>query len=449
MRAKAQGTLGIDFGTSNSATSWALPGEAARLLPLEGGATSLPTAIFYNAEDRATYFGREAIGQYLAGAEGRLMRSLKSLLGSPLLLEKTAVNGQAVSFLEIIATFLAELRRRSAGVLGEEPGRVVIGRPVHFVDDDPARDRLAQSMLLQAAHKAGFNHVAFQLEPIAAALDYAHRIERESLVLVVDIGGGTSDFTVVRLQPQGRGLGADRAGDVLATSGVHIGGTDFDRKLNLENVMPHLGFRHIGAQGREVPSAVFFDLATWHLINWRYVPKAVREAQALRTDYAALVLHDRLMRVLEGRHGHRMAHAVEQAKIDSSTAGGHAPIDLSFLEPGPGASANPALGAGIAAVDMREQLQELLAKVVACARACVQRAGHAAGGIDAIYLTGGSSALAPLKEALRSEFPATTMVEGDLFGGVATGLAYAADPSARPEPPPAPRAAAGERGGAG
>jgi hypothetical chaperone protein len=413
------GILGIDFGTSNSAVSWGAPGETARLLPLEGGATSLPTAIFYNAEDRMTYFGREAIAQYLAGAEGRLMRSLKSLLGSPLLMEKTAVNGQAISFLDIIAAFLIELRRRSAAVLGTAPDRAVIGRPVHFVDDDPARDRQAQSMLLQAAHKAGFAHVSFQLEPIAAALDYEHRIARDSEVLIVDIGGGTSDFTVVRLKPaqKGRGLRADRAEDVLATSGVHIGGTDFDRKLNLESVMPHLGFRHIGPHGREVPSGVFFDLATWHLINWRYVPQAMREAQALRTDYTELALHDRLMRVLQERHGHRVANAVELAKIESSTAGGDAPIDLSFL--------NTSLAAHISARNMRDELRDLLAKVVACAQECVRRAGRGEKGVDAIYLTGGSSALAPLQEALRQAFPGTPMVEGDLFGGVASGLAYA------------------------
>lgn len=407
MTALVPGVLGIDFGTSNSAAAWGQPGAPARLLPLEGEATSLPTAIFFNAEDHATYFGREAIAQYLGGAEGRLMRSLKSLLGSPLLLEKTAVNGQAVSFLDIIATFLAQLRKRCTAQIGAAPARVAIGRPVHFVDDDPARDRLAQNMLLQAAHKAGFAHVTFQFEPIAAALDYAQRIARESVVLVVDIGGGTSDFTVVRLKPRA-------AHDVLATAGVHIGGTDFDRKLNLDNVMPHLGLRHIGPQGREVASAVFFDLATWHLINWRYVPKAVREAQALRVDYNDLALHDRLLRVLQERHGHRIASAVEGAKIESSMRGGPAAIDLSYLD--------ARLQSWIDAAPMRLQLQALLAGVVDCARACVARAGVAC--VDAIYLTGGSSALVPLQEALRAAFPGTPMVEGDLFGGVASGLAY-------------------------
>ena len=100
--------------------------------------------------------------------------------------------------------------------------------------------------------------------------------------------------------------------DVLATSGVHIGGTDFDQRLNLERVMPEFGFRHKDARGREVPSKVFFELSSWHLINWLYAAKAVRQAKELRSSYADTRLHDRLMRVLEERHGHRIASAVEE-----------------------------------------------------------------------------------------------------------------------------------------
>ena len=133
-----------------------------------------------------------------------------------------------------------------------------MGRPVHFVDDDPARDDQAQQSLLHAAQAVGFHEVSFQFEPIAAALDYERRLSRESTVLVVDVGGGTSDFTVVRLGPE-RMTHADRTHDVLATTGVHIGGTDFDRQLNLEHVMPLLGHRHIGPQGRPVPSSLFMS----------------------------------------------------------------------------------------------------------------------------------------------------------------------------------------------
>ncbi|MDP1654640.1 MAG: Hsp70 family protein [Hylemonella sp.] len=409
------GTLGIDFGTSNSAMAWAAPGGTARLIPLEGETTAMPTAVFYNSEDLSTHFGRDAVAHYLEGTEGRLMRSLKSLLGSPLLLETTVVNNQQVSFQDIIATFLATLRERATQALGAAPTRVVMGRPVHFVDDDPERDALAQASLLQAAQAVGFTDVTFQLEPIAAALDYERRLNKESTVLVVDLGGGTSDFTVVRLGPE-RMAQADRSQDILATTGVHIGGTDFDHKLSLEQVMPLLGYRHIGPEGREVPSRIFFDLSIWHLINWLYQPRAIAQAQALWTNYTDVRLHQRLMRVLQERLGHHLAHEVEQAKIRCSQTDADAVMDLSYVE--------AMLSAPMTAAAMQEHLHSLLARTVACARECVQRAHLGHGPLDAIYLTGGSSALRPFQRALQAEFAGVPLVEGDLFGGVASGLAY-------------------------
>ncbi len=412
--------LGIDFGTSNSAVSCAVDG-AARLLPIEGSATTLPTAIFFNAEDRSTHFGRDAIALYLAGTEGRLMRSLKSLLGSALMHEQTAIYDGMVSFEDIIARFLHELGTRAERELGRRPECVVIGRPVHFVDDDPKRDQRAQDSLRQAARAAGFRDIAFELEPIAAAFDYEQRVSKESLVLIADIGGGTSDFTAVRIGPERmahaarRPHGSSRTDDVLATSGVHIGGTDFDRRLNLDRVMPQLGFRHTGAHGREVPSKVFFELSSWHLINWLYAPKAIRQARELRSSYGDARLHDRLMAVLEERHGHRIASAVEQAKIDSSVTNADVTIDLSCAEAG--------LATLLSSADMAQQLATLLASVVGCAHACLKRAGLRSGDLDAIYLTGGSSALRPFQQALRKSFAGVPLVEGDLFGGVASGLA--------------------------
>jgi hypothetical chaperone protein len=421
MHPDSHGTLGIDFGTSNSAMSWAAPDGLSRLIPLEGDAVSMPTAVFFNSEDHRTHFGRDAVAQYLAGTEGRLMRSLKSLLGSPLIHESTEVNHRPVSFLEIVTTFLAELRERATRSLGSAPERVVMGRPVHFVDDDPARDAAAQQSLLEAAQAAGFREVSFQLEPIAAALDHERRLARESLVLIVDIGGGTSDFTVVRLGPD-RIARPDRTDDVMATTGVHIGGTDFDHRLSLEQVMPLLGYRHLGPQGREVPSRTFFDLSTWHLIQWLYLPKAVSQAQSLRVNYSDVRLHERLMRVLRERHGHHIAHEVEQAKIRCSVTDADTTVDLSIVE--------VALTAPLGTAALREHLGALLDRTVACARECVQRAGLRNDQLDAVYLTGGSSALRPFQQTLHAAFPGVPLIEGDLFGGVASGLAYGTGRSA-------------------
>jgi hypothetical chaperone protein len=371
--------------------------------------------VFYNSEDLSTHFGRDAVAQYLGGTPGRLMRSLKSLLGSSLLQETTLINHHQVSFQDIIATFLATLRERATQSLGTPPKRVVMGRPVHFVDDDPQRDALAQHSLLQAAQSVGFEDVAFQLEPIAAALDYERRLQAETIVLVVDIGGGTSDFTVVRLGPQRMAL-TERTSDILATTGVHIGGTDFDQKLSLEQVMPMLGYRHLGPQQREVPSRVFFDLSTWHLINWLYQSRALSQARDLRSNYSDPHLHQRLMKVLNHRQGHHIAHELEQAKIRCSNLNDSTALDLSFVEKG--------FAVELAPSDMAAHLDILLGRVVACARDCVQRAGVSDAALGAIYLTGGSSALRPFQAALQAEFAGVTLVEGDLFGGVAAGLAY-------------------------
>jgi hypothetical chaperone protein len=270
--------------------------------------------------------------------------------------------------------------------------------------------------LQQAALAAGFDDVQFQLEPIAAAFDYERRVTRESRVLIVDIGGGTSDFTVVRLGPERRGQ-SGRSADILATAGVHIGGTDYDHRLSLSQVMPLLGLGHLGPQGREVPSRVFFDLSTWHLIHRLYTPQRLREANELRGNYADPRLHQRLMTVLTHRLGHQLATTVEQAKIECANRQACAALPLDDVEPG--------LVAGLAPHELARELEPLLARVVDCARECVRRAGLEPGALDALYLTGGSSALPAFQQALRRGFPGVTLVEGDLFGGVASGLALA------------------------
>ncbi len=410
------GTLGIDFGTSNSAVSWAHGAHAAQLIAVEGEATTIPTALFFDAETGLTHFGRDALAMYLAGHDGRLMRSLKSLLGSPLLMEKTAINHQLVSFQDIIGFFLTELVQRTEAQLGGLPRRLVLGRPVHFVDDDPERDHQAEHMLLQAASRLGFEEITFQLEPIAAALDYERRLKKEATVLVVDIGGGTSDFTVVRLGPD-RFAKGDRKSDILATTGVHIGGTDYDKRLSLAHLMPLLGYKHLGPDGREVPSSGFIDLSTWHLIHWQQSPKAVRDAHALRTNYKDVQLHDRFMTVLRQKLGHGLAHSVEQAKIGCSGSDLPQVMDLSLVQ--------DHLVAEMSAHTVAEHLQALFLEVVACGQTCVQLAGLKTSQIDAVYMTGGSSALQPFQAALRLAFPGVDLVTGDLFGGVASGLAYA------------------------
>lgn len=410
--------LGIDFGTSNSAAALIDAAGKLQVIPLDGERSEMPTAVFFASETNTVLYGSEAMRAYLNGTEGRLLRALKSLLGSRLMDEYTAVNHQPMRFFDIVVLFFKELKRRSEAHVGQSLTHAMLGRPVHFVDDDNERDQLAQDTLERAAREAGFTHIAFQAEPIAAALDYEQRVTQETSALVVDIGGGTSDFTVIRLNPARR-TQTERSADILATTGVHIGGTDFDRLLDLAVVMPLLGYKHVGPGDRPVPSGVFFDLCTWHLIHQTYTRKALHAAKELWTNYTDKTLHARLMRALEEQHGHRMLAGVEAAKIACSISGQNALVELDFLDRAIDAAHAPI----VSAASMAQSLEQAISQVVQCAQDCVAASSLPA--VDAVYLTGGSSALRPLVEALRSAMPHATLVEGNRFGGVAAGLAYA------------------------
>lgn len=172
---------GIDFGTSNSTVGWLRPGVASTLLTLEDGKPTLPSAVFFNADEESTHFGRNALAEYLEGYEGRLMRALKSLLGSNLMDGSTEVAGRALPFKDLLASFIGELKHRAEAQAGRPFDAAVFGRPVHFVDDNPAADQRAQDTLEAIARQVGFKAVSFQFEPIGAALHYEAGLTREEL----------------------------------------------------------------------------------------------------------------------------------------------------------------------------------------------------------------------------------------------------------------------------
>src|ERR1700682_5906800 len=194
---------GLDFGTSNT-TLGTIFGREPVLTALEAGQTTIPSAIFYEV-DGAVLIGRRAIEAYVEGAPGRLMRSLKSVLGTSLIDETTRLGRERVSFRDVIAYYLGAVKRRAEQATGRELRDVVHGRPVHFVDNSDDADRKAEQTLREIAREGGFEGVTFQFEPIAAALDYERQIANEEVALIADIGGGTSDFSIVRLGPQRHG----------------------------------------------------------------------------------------------------------------------------------------------------------------------------------------------------------------------------------------------------
>jgi hypothetical chaperone protein len=403
---------GVDFGTSNSTVGWARPGQPS-LLALEAGKPTLPSAVFFNADDEQVRYGRAALADYLEGYEGRLMRSLKSLLGTSLIDGQTEVAGRALPFRMLLAQFIGELKRRAESEAGRAFRHAVFGRPVFFVDGDGGADRQAEETLAGIARAVGFEEVGFQFEPIAAAFDYESQIDKEELVLVADIGGGTSDFSLVRLSPQ-RAAQVERRDDILANGGVHIGGTDFDKYLSLAAVMPLLGHGSMLASGAQVPSGYYFNLATWHTINQAYTRKNVAQLAELVRDACEPDKLARLQRLVEDRAGHWLAMQVEEAKIGLSSAPA-VTLGLDRLDP-PAELVVPR-------ATFEEAIAGLVGTVTATVQDLLRDAGVKPGQVDTIFFTGGSSGVAALRAQIGALLPAARKVEGDLFGSIGAGLA--------------------------
>jgi len=343
---------------------------------------------------------------------------MKSVLGSALMEQHTDIGaGRSVAFGDVIASYLLHLRKAAQVHAGREIERVVLGRPVFFVDDDAARDAAAQASLEAAAHAVGFKEVRFQYEPIAAAFHYEEQVAHEQTVIVADIGGGTSDFSVVRVGPERRGH-ADRRADILASHGVHSAGTDFDRQVELARILPALGFGAYGPPRRErapleVPSRIYFDLATWHLINSVYRPQRVMEIAAMRDDYADPRHHARLMTTLRDRLGHSLAGLAEDAKIAVAQGGTHE-VDLFEIERD--------LAVSVSEEQAVAAISHDLDRIVQAALDTARLAGLRTDQIDALYFTGGSTGLRLLADRLAAAFPNAQAVHGDRFASVATGL---------------------------
>ncbi|MGA0563257.1 Hsp70 family protein [Ancylobacter sp. VNQ12] len=406
---------GLDFGTSNTTLGIWRQGAPA-LAVVEDGKVTVPSAVFY---DRQGHFaiGRAAMARYVAGEDGRLMRSLKAVLGSALIDEKTQIGRRAIGFRDVIADFIGAVKHRAEQDAGTALDQVVLGRPVFFVDDDAGANAKAEDALRAIAGRVGFRDVSTQFEPIAAALDYEQQVHAEEIALIADIGGGTSDFSIVRLSPA-RHVRADRAGDILANDGVRIGGTDFDRHLNLGALMPLLGYRSpMKRPGRDVPSGYFHELATWSSINRLYTAKTVRDLHEVRREAASPALVERLIRVIEEQRGHTLAMQAEDAKIALADAP-RASVDLGWLEAG--------LSVGLTPEELVGHTASLAERIARRVDICLAQAGLSADRIGALFLTGGSTRLKHVRAAIVAAVPGARVVEGDTFGSVGTGLAIEA-----------------------
>ncbi|WP_264213777.1 Hsp70 family protein [Leisingera thetidis] len=405
-------TLGIDFGTSNSAAGIAVAGRPW-LVEMEPGEQTLPTAVFFEEGTRNMRIGHSAARALTGGEEGRFMRALKSLLGTSLLHEERRLGGERISFAAVIARFLAEMKRRAEEATHMQFTHALSGRPVRFHSKDADRNAQAEKDLRACYLEAGFEDVLFMYEPEAALRAAA---PSPGLGLIVDIGGGTSDFTAFEQDASG-------ATRILASHGVRLGGTDFDRQLSIRHVMPLLGrgsriLDTFGGSSLPAPNRLFNDLATWQMIPFLYSPESRRAAQDLAANAAEPEKLARLVSVLEDELGHELAFAVERGKIRANNEGGGAAIDLKLLQRG--------LSVPLPAADMTLALAEQTAAIRTCAAETLMQADIAAGSVGRIVLVGGSSLLAAVQAQMRALCPNARVDTGNAMTAVAEGLALAA-----------------------
>jgi hypothetical chaperone protein len=403
-------TLGVDFGTSNTAAAVFDDGRV-RVIPLEEGAATIPTAVFLDFADRTTLFGSDAAAAMIGGRDGRFLRGLKSILGTPLARERRQFLNERLTLVEIIGRFLAHVKARAEAGTGQRFDAVLSGRPVHFHSADAGRDAQALVDLAEAYRLAGFAAVEFLAEPEAAALAAG---PGDRLALIVDIGGGTSDFTLFE-----SGTGGVR---VLASHGVRLGGTDFDRVLSIAHVMPLLGLgaslrREFGPGLQTAPVGMFHDLAAWEKIAFLYAPDLVRDVARMRRLAERPRLFARLSQVLEMHLGHDLAYAVEAAKIHANK-GSLASIDLRVVEAG----LAPALSPGDLAVD----LAGFAGQIASAAAQTLEMARVAPAEVGRVIFVGGSSLMATVRGALAGLLPKAQAETAEVFTAVVDGLALAA-----------------------
>ena len=404
--------LAVDFGTSNSAAAMLFSG-AARRIPIEDGADTLPTAVFFPEDGGAMRIGRAAQAALIDAEEGRYMRALKSILGTELFHQSRLIEGKRRTLAEIVTAFLVALKTRAETETGLGFSSVLSGRPVHFHSDDAEKDRRAEEDLRGCYLAAGFDEVTFLPEPEAAAWA-CREMTGDGLGLIVDIGGGTSDFSVFRAS----GVGIE----ILANHGIRLGGTDFDQRISVAHVMPLLGqggqvTRTFGEGLLPLPSAIYQDLATWPKIPFLYNRDTERLVEDLLVHAVEPDKVGRLKSVIEEHLGHEMAFAVEAGKIAANGDDGRADILLGFVEKG--------LATPITKGSMNGALGEFRDKLRAAVYQTLMQAQVAPMQIDTIVLVGGSSLMQIVQEDVQAICTSAKVEMSEAFTAVVDGLALA------------------------
>jgi hypothetical chaperone protein len=422
-------SIGIDFGTTNSSIALAKSSGEVELAQFSymGELTDAYRSLLYleRVKEGAvntlkSWSGPEGIEQYLAAdPKGRLMQSLKSFLSSRSL-QSTEVFGRRYGLEDLIARILKDLRKKAEHQFGIHIKSAVVGRPVQFVGASSDADNLyAERRLREAFRAAGFESVEFGLEPVAAARYYESTLDRDELILIGDFGGGTSDFSLLRVGPDIQRKGRTNA-NFLGNAGVALAGDAFDAKIIRHLVAPALG---AGSEMRSmnkilsVPGWVYAKLEHWHHLSFlkaRDVMEMLKDvqAQAIEPKKIAALTH-----LIKEDLGYRLHQAVQKVKSDLSeeTAATFRFSD-GYLN----------LQAVLKRPVFEGWIAEELAQIESCVDSIFSSSGAQHKDVNAVFLTGGSSFVPAVRLIFERRFGASKIRSGNEFTSVARGLALQA-----------------------
>lgn len=413
--------VGLDFGTTNTAIAVARDGGETELALFDSatGPTSSFRSILHvgrgESGERLVTAGPDAIRASLAGeSEGRLIQSLKSFLASR---SFTATNIYGRSYLleDLVGHVLRRAREGAEACFGELGPRAVVGRPVRYVDSQGSEDdEQALQRMRGALAKAGFTEVVFEPEPLAAAWEFRRRLDHEAVTLIADFGGGTTDFSLLRLQPR------DDA-EVLGTAGVGLAGDAFDARI-VEHVVSEAlgrGSRYRSELGKdlELPRWIFGHLERWHRIAFLKTPDTLGflRRTAARSDSPERLRA--LLHVIEEDLGYRLHGAVQDTKfaLTEETETG-----LLFDEP-------PArVDARVRRSAFEGWIGAELSSIEGCCEELLERTGVPASEVDTVFLTGGSAFVPAVRRLFAERFGAERLRGGEELTTVARGLALRA-----------------------
>ncbi|QSX42237.1 molecular chaperone [Shewanella cyperi] len=449
--------IGFDYGSANCAVGL-FNGDSVSLLPLDGDDSYLSSTLYsYDSaliaeavlarlpEDLASgyrharaaelsraakarrdwdlapneqtvFVGRAAIEHYLEfPGEGFYVRSPKSFLGAVGLRPE-----QQALFEDIVTLMMQEIKARAERVLGSAIRGAVIGRPVNFQGiGGEDSNRQAESILRLAAARAGLEEVSFLYEPLAAGFDFEARLEADATVLVVDVGGGTTDCSLVRMGPSHK-LAKDRSQDCLGHSGQRIGGNDLDIALAMQAFMPSFGLGSSLVTGKPMPSQPFWQAVAVNDVSAQRdfaalaTGNLIKELKKDASQPELLTRFERLRSRQQNFHLVRLAEAVKVALGEADSTRTGLPNGEEELE--------------IGRLDFNNAIGPQLEKIAALMHSAVQNSAEQNAGAapDIVYVTGGSSRCQAVAERIGQVYPGVPVVSGDHFGSVTAGLARAA-----------------------